>query len=165
MSAWSPQQAAEFKAAASVAFLRALAEDPKARLGLHRAAGIARAQGYVKVDVMGIRFSDLPVAAENNDADPEEPLRQEHAQEEQQGEGQDAQPTRAHHCYAGRVRGKRRTAGKSKFLADIATHIVFIFARTRQWRHAHAHGAEFFALGVYQAVGCGSRARFCAWPS
>ena len=76
MSAWSPQQAAEFKAAASVAFLRALAEDPKARLGLHRAAGIARAQGYDKVDVMGIRFSELPVAAENNNADPEEPLRQ-----------------------------------------------------------------------------------------
>ena len=43
---WSPAEAAEFAAARLAHTLRMLADDPKARLGMHRAAGIARTQGY-----------------------------------------------------------------------------------------------------------------------
>ena len=42
-----------------------LADDPKARLGMHRAAGIARTQGYGEVSVSGLKFSELLTAQKN----------------------------------------------------------------------------------------------------
>ena len=51
---WSPAEAAEFTAARLAHVLRMLADDPKARLGMHRAVGIARRQGYGEVAVMGL---------------------------------------------------------------------------------------------------------------
>ena len=89
MSRWSPTEAAEYKAACAAATLRLLAGDPKARLGLHRALGIARAQGYGETAIMGIMFSKFEM---NVDADQEAPLQGEQSRGRQQNMGEHAQP-------------------------------------------------------------------------
>ena len=86
MSRWSPTEAAEYKAACAAATLRLLAGDPKARLGLHRALGIARAQGYGETAIMGIKFEM------NVDADQVAPLQGEQSRGRQQSMGEHAQP-------------------------------------------------------------------------
>ena len=66
--------------------MRQLVYDPKARLGLHRALGIARAQGYGETAIMGIKFEM------NVDADQVAPLQGEQSRGRQQNMGEHAQP-------------------------------------------------------------------------
>ena len=50
MGAWSPREAAEYRAAADAELLRRIARtDAAARRGIHRLAGIARVAGYGEI--------------------------------------------------------------------------------------------------------------------
>ena len=111
MSTWSPTEAAEYKAACAAATLRLLAGDPKARLGLHRALGIARAQGYGETAIMGIMFSKFE---RNVDADQEAPLQGEQSRGRQQNEGEHAPFSAGEHARQARTRKPRKRSDARK---------------------------------------------------
>ena len=114
---WSPAEAAEFAAARLAHTLRMLADDPKARLGMHRAAGIARTQGYGEVSVSGLKFSEL-LTTQKNPAVQVEPLqREQHQAQEHDGVEYDQSHIEGEHAQSkqrSRKPRKRSAARKAK---------------------------------------------------
>ena len=114
---WSPAEAAEFAAARLTLTLRMLADDPKARLGMHRAAGIARIQGYGEVSASGLKFSEL-LTAQKDPAVRVEPLqREQHRAQEHDGVEYDSSHIEGEHAQSkrrSRKPRKRSAARKAK---------------------------------------------------
>ena len=121
---WSPAEAAEFAAARVARMLRMLADDPKARLGMHRAAGIARSrtQGYGEVSVLGLKFSEL-LTDQKNPAVQVEPLqREQHQAQEHDGVEYDQSHIEGEHAQS-----KRRSR------KPCARRILRHSSRSRRW--------------------------------
>ena len=70
MGAWSPREAAEYRAAADAELLRRIARtDAAARRGIHRLAGIACVAGYGEITVAGVKLRQ-PAAVSQEGAEP-----------------------------------------------------------------------------------------------
>ena len=135
---WSPAEAAEFAAARLTRTLRMLADDPKARLGMHRAAGIARIQGYGEVSVSGLKFSEL-LAAQKKPAVQVEPLQREQPQA-QEHDGVEYDPFNIEGEYA---QSKRRSRKPRKRSAERkAKEHEKLEAKWRARRESEQQGAE-----------------------
>ena len=135
---WSPAEAAEFAAARLAHTLRMLADDPKARLGMHRAAGIARTQGYGEVSVSGLKFSEL-LTAQKNPAVQVEPLqREQHQAQEHDGVEYDQSHIEGEHPQSKRRSRKPR----KRSAARKAKEHEKLEAKWRARRESEQRGAE-----------------------
>ena len=62
--AWSPREAAEYRAAADAQLLRTIATDVATRRGIYRLMGIARVAGYGEVTMAGVKLRQLAAASQ-----------------------------------------------------------------------------------------------------
>lgn len=135
---WSPAEAAEFAAARLTLTLRMLADDPKARLGMHRAVGIARIQGYGEVSASGLKFSEL-LTAQKDPAVRVEPLqREQHRAQEHDGVEYDSSHIEGEHAQSKRRSRKPR----KRSAARKAKEHEKLEAKWRARRESEQQGAE-----------------------
>ena len=135
---WSPAEAAEFAAARVARTLRMLADDPKARLGMHRAAGIARTQGYGEVSVLGLKFSELLIDQKNPAVQVEPLQREQHQAQEHDGVEYDQSHIEGEHAQSKRRSRKPR----KRSAARKAKEHEKLEAKWRARRESEQQGAE-----------------------